>query len=449
MRGTLAIATLLVGSALFVQASTPADPLMAEIERWSALLRDDRSPDDFAKQVREGAGAGMARIEQALKDDRRLLALLRMSSVANDVAALRYLKERPAAERAEVGAFEKEWQRLGGVLAPSQGPISPLAFADIRPAVVRAIGEAALPQVGVYYDASVEYGRNTTPDSGLYYLGAAQGQRDFGGRCLRTLSPPPRRRCAAAARLAGELDALQDELLAAYRPPASVDRHREFIVASSALKEARELRRGRLAARRAAALPAGGACASRRCARRRRRAGCALPDKLKALEARACARRRRPQPGPRPSSSAAQADLGRARDRRPRGDRGRRRARSAAALLRRARARAAAAARGRAARHRHARPLALHLKPLRSSRSAGAERGAVVRRRGAVRGGELRRVGAGQAVRRDALPGDLRGRRAGGEAQGLRLLRQGRRRWETAATRRSRARPATTASAPT
>ena len=240
MRGTPAIATLLVGSALFVQASPPVDPLMAEVERWSALLRDDRSTDDFAKQVKEGAGAGMARIEQAMKEGRRSLALLRMSSVANDVAALRYLKERPAAERAEVGAFEKEWQRLGGVLAPSQGPISPLAFADIHPAVVRAIGEASLPQVGVFYHASVEYGRSTTPDSGLYYLGAAQGQREFGS-FLRTLAIPAPAAAPPVRGLAGELEDLQDALLAAYRPPASVDRHREFIVANSTLKEAREL----------------------------------------------------------------------------------------------------------------------------------------------------------------------------------------------------------------
>jgi hypothetical protein len=38
-----------------------------------------------------------------------------------------------------------------------------------------------------------------------------------------------------------ELDALEKELLAAYRPPASIDKHREFIVASATLKEAREL----------------------------------------------------------------------------------------------------------------------------------------------------------------------------------------------------------------
>ena len=105
---------------------------------------------------------------------------------------------------------------------------------------MRALGEAALPQVRIYYDASLEYGRNTMPEQGLFYLGAAQAQREvvgFSGRSPRPLprSPPPLRS------LRPELDALEAEMLAAYRPPASIDRHGEFIVASATLKEAREL----------------------------------------------------------------------------------------------------------------------------------------------------------------------------------------------------------------
>ena len=38
-----------------------------------------------------------------------------------------------------------------------------------------------------------------------------------------------------------DADALERRLLALYQPPASIDRHSEFISASSALKEAREL----------------------------------------------------------------------------------------------------------------------------------------------------------------------------------------------------------------
>src|SRR5262249_7856852 len=68
----------------------------------------------------------------------------------------------------------------------------------------------------------------------------AFAERDFIAFC-RSLSersglkPPP------ARPLGPELDALEAEFLAAYRPPASVDRHSEFNGASATLKEARQL----------------------------------------------------------------------------------------------------------------------------------------------------------------------------------------------------------------
>ena len=241
MRGAASIATAtLLGAALSSNAGPPADPLTTEVERWSATIRDDHASDDFAKQVKEGATAGLARIEQALKEDRRYLALLRMSTVANDVAALRYLKERSPEQRKDVAAFEAEWTRLGGVLAPSLQPPSTSTLDGLRPAVLRALAEASLPQAGVFYHASVAYGRSTTPDSGLYYLGAAQGQRDFTS-FVRGLSAPVGAASPPVRAVGGELEDLQEDLLAAYRPPASVDRHREFIIANSALKEAHEL----------------------------------------------------------------------------------------------------------------------------------------------------------------------------------------------------------------
>jgi hypothetical protein len=48
-------------------------------------------------------------------------------------------------------------------------------------------------------------------------------------------------RAPAVRSIRAEIDALQAELLTAYRPPASIDRHPEFIAASANLKEAREL----------------------------------------------------------------------------------------------------------------------------------------------------------------------------------------------------------------
>jgi hypothetical protein len=95
--------------------------------------------------------------------------------------------------------------------------------------------------VKVYYEASLEYGRATVFDSGLYYIGSALAQRELPGLLAsfadgsQPLPAPPLRS------LEPELAALESEILAAYRPPASIDRHVDFIRASSAVKEAREL----------------------------------------------------------------------------------------------------------------------------------------------------------------------------------------------------------------
>src|SRR5262245_24213245 len=113
MRGRGWIAVVAASGVIASRASGATDPVRTEVDRWSAAVRDDRATDDIAKQVKDGATAGLARVEQALKDDRRSLALLRMSSVANDVAALRYLSERSTEQRKDVAAFEAEWTRLG------------------------------------------------------------------------------------------------------------------------------------------------------------------------------------------------------------------------------------------------------------------------------------------------------------------------------------------------
>lgn len=222
------------------RATEAKDPLAAEIERWSAFLRDSAADDEISVQVKQSVQPVLARAEEALRDGRRLLALQRLTHVRTGLAAAAYLGERPAEQRKDMAGFEAEWARLGGLLRDDLGAPSGAAFDGVRPAAVRALGEAALPQVRVYYEASLEYGRNTMPDSGLYYLGQAQAQRDL-ARFLRTFSEPSGREAPPVRALDAELDALEGEMLATYRPPASIDKHGEFILASSLLKEAREL----------------------------------------------------------------------------------------------------------------------------------------------------------------------------------------------------------------
>lgn len=225
-------------------AATPAnaanaadDPLAAEIERWSAVLK--AAPDSgIWGQIKPGSQQALARADEHLRAGRRLLALQQLAGVRASLAAGSYLSERPA-EQKQAAGFEAEWARMGTVLRADLKP-SAAALQDVRPAAVRALGEWALSQVRGFYEASLEYGRSTMPEDGLFYLGSAQGQQELAA-FMRKLSEPSSRRLPPVRALGPELDALEAELLAAYRPPASIDRHGEFIVASSMVKEAREL----------------------------------------------------------------------------------------------------------------------------------------------------------------------------------------------------------------
>jgi hypothetical protein len=236
----LVLALARVSPGLGAGSSGPApDPLAAEIERGSAFLRSDAASHGIWVRLKREDQPLLARAAQDLAKGRRLLALRRLTVARVSLATGDYLSARPADQLKDQARFEAEWARMGKVLG-DLGPPSPAALAGVTPAALRALGEAAIPQVRAYYVASLEYGRSTTPDAGLYYLATAQAQRELTELCRRlstpsSLQPPPLRSLRA------EIDGLQSELLKAYRPPASVDRHGAFITANAAVKEAREL----------------------------------------------------------------------------------------------------------------------------------------------------------------------------------------------------------------
>jgi len=243
-RTALALATVLLAGTPFpsgrARADAVGDRLAAEIARWSAYLRDNTSRDAMWTDVKGAVETPLARAAQALGEDRRLLALLRLAPARENLLASQYLLSRPAAERKDDAAFEAEWKRVGTLLGDALRPPSPSALEGVAPAAVRAIGEVALPQARVFYDASLDYGRSTMPDAGLFYLGSAQAARDT-VELSRSLSKSASLRAPGLRDLAPEIDALRVELLSLYRPPASIDEHREFITTSALLKEAREL----------------------------------------------------------------------------------------------------------------------------------------------------------------------------------------------------------------
>jgi hypothetical protein len=241
-RPAVLVAVALAACALWplaARAESPAgDPLAAELARWNAFLAADTASDERSVQVRQVVAPVLAQAGEALAHGRRLYALLRLSAARQNLAAQAWCSEHPEDGRTQE-ALEAAWQRLGPQLLAGAPPAPGKALAGVQPAAVRAMGEAAIPQVRVYYDASLEYGRATDPGAGLFYMGEAVAQQQFVALC-RALAEPAAAEPAFRS-ITPELEALQGEMLAVYRPPVSIDRHSEFIGASSALKEAREL----------------------------------------------------------------------------------------------------------------------------------------------------------------------------------------------------------------
>ena len=209
------------------------DPLTAAIERSADLLQ--KSP----ASIRQENESILARAEEDLRQGRRQLALLRLANLHGNVATATYREGISAEQRKDMARLDAEWTRMGGVLGEDLGKPSPGAF-DGVPAAARALGESARAQVRGYYRASLDYAHNTMPDQGFYYLGSAEGQRAVAEFC-RTISAPSNLKAPALRSIRPELRALEADMLAVYRPPLSIQRHGEFITASSTLKEAREL----------------------------------------------------------------------------------------------------------------------------------------------------------------------------------------------------------------
>jgi hypothetical protein len=227
--------------AITTRAQTPHvsdDAIARAIADFASVFAAETSTDRLWTDAKAGVETNVKEAQVAIAAGRRWLALERLAQARQAFLATRFVLDHPA-ERKDLAAFEREWTRRGSTLGPA-APKAALLDA-IRPAVVRALAEVAVPQVQINYDAGLEYGRNTQPEYGLYYVGVAEAQRQFITLAHGLTVPPPDGRAQPRLRsVAAEIAAVQRELLALYQPPASVDRHPEFIVASSALKEARQ-----------------------------------------------------------------------------------------------------------------------------------------------------------------------------------------------------------------
>ena len=146
--------------------------------------------DEGWKPVKAASEAALGQAREALDGGRRLFALQRLAAARENLSATEYRRE-PARRGPDRSRLRSRVDKAGLALRDDLATSAPASFDTIRPAAVRAVAEAAWRQVRVYDEASLEYGRNTMPDSGLYYVGVAHAQHDLVALCRRLASPAP------------------------------------------------------------------------------------------------------------------------------------------------------------------------------------------------------------------------------------------------------------------
>jgi len=182
----------------------------------------------------------LAMSEEAFGASRLYLSLERLELARTSIEPIRYLA--PRSEAIQKGGAERsnaEVEPLARELLPLKAKLAKPSAPSL-PAAVRALRDSARVRAPVL-EKTVPMWRDAGEFVGaVYYAGealaVARASEFYAG--LR-FPPPPR--APRLPPLGPILDRLEHDLVASYHEPASTEHHRDYILASGALKESREL----------------------------------------------------------------------------------------------------------------------------------------------------------------------------------------------------------------
>ena len=226
--GAVLVFGMLAGATF--QGQQPQATVRAEIEKLRAQVKAGAHTDDAWKDASDSLG----RSEQALVAGRIFLSVEELGKAERALVAAQRSEELGA--DAEQAAFESKWSAGKARLASFAGNAESSARG---PLAIRALEEAARGQVVPLVAGSKAYAAVTGAQSGMYYLGEAEGDAQFAKFC-RTLKFSAQE-ARAARSVTTELQALQQKANDAFQPPLSKDKHPQFIRLNSTLKLAAEL----------------------------------------------------------------------------------------------------------------------------------------------------------------------------------------------------------------
>jgi hypothetical protein len=222
-----------------VHAQNAKQQIQRQITQAEDRVKSGPDSDQNWKEAKPNLLKTLATARESLSADRVFLALAQLNFAATDLAGLEYITGNSQIVSGGSSAFEKEWKRADLELTKYEKRYNDGHWQG-KPVALRALAEASWVQSRALYEASRPYAAATQVQYGLYYLGRSRASAENALFCLglrlNATKPPPDYRS-----LAPEIEVLQNRVIAAYKPPASIGHHQEFIQLNAAIKTAKEL----------------------------------------------------------------------------------------------------------------------------------------------------------------------------------------------------------------
>lgn len=177
-------------------------------------------------------------LEMDLAANRLFSSLYKLQNLWLGVASASYDEKKILIVQDKLPLLEVEWKKIGEDINAKEKRFSPVAINKL-PALARAIIQASRFRSHPYYTNGILYGKNTSPNQGLYYLGYSQANLDLAlfNQSLRFQS---KKTYLKFTTLDNELNQLEREIIEAYRTSTPEEQTR-YNAINSALKLAQEL----------------------------------------------------------------------------------------------------------------------------------------------------------------------------------------------------------------
>jgi hypothetical protein len=203
---------------------------LAKLRQQRAELAPSEANKSFDDQLNE--------IEKDLSVNFNHSALYKLQNAWTSIAALHFYEKQSAFVKDKEPLLEAEWKKAGRNLAIQERKFTAPALNRL-PAAVKAVAQAAILRSRPFYQSSILYGANTSPNQGLYYIGLAKANVDLAAFCLAQ-NHLPKKTALTYAPLDAELSEIEKAVINSYRKSAETEQGR-YINLNSTLKLAGEL----------------------------------------------------------------------------------------------------------------------------------------------------------------------------------------------------------------